>query len=283
VPPPELPDPLSAKARRPPGLLPAVPRLESVRAARDAETPLRTRRARQITDGFAAIAKILDGAIRTGEGFRAGAVGDTGTGKTFVLRALADAYERATGGAIVAVDDGGAAGYRGEARADLADVVRRPIASVRLVLVGDTPHGITAEAESGAALAWAISRRRRRVLLVVDELADAARGAFWRRGVERLPAAFTKGRKYGISVAWSAQQIQDVPREAFNQSDAIAVFKLVGLGLDRLAERGYLRGIDRSEIETLPGIDADPQDRGIFVLLERGRDWDRRFYRVPAG
>lgn len=238
--------------------------------------------ARAVADGHAAIARMLENATATGQGDRLGALGDTGTGKTTLMRAIVDAYARRVGGLVVVVDDGGAAGYPGEEREDLGHLAREPVKSSRVVLVGNVFANVSAQPEQGAILAWSIAQRRKKVCLVVDELNDAAKGGWWRKGVERLPAAFTKGRKYGLSVLWTTQQVQDVPREAFNQTSAIACFKLVGLGVDRLRERGYLAGMPDGTLEALPGQDAPASERGRFVLLVRGQSWDGRFYRLSV-
>ena len=115
---------------------------------------------------------------------------------------------------------------------------------------------------------------------IVDELNDATRNGWWRKGIEMLPAAFTKGRKYRLTVLWTTQQVQDTPREAFNQTDSIFSFRLVGTGVERLRERGYLRGMPDGTLEGLPGVTALPDERGTFVLLVRGAEWDRAFYRL---
>jgi energy-coupling factor transporter ATP-binding protein EcfA2 len=236
----------------------------------------------KVADGRIAIARLLGVATSTGQGDRLGALGDTGTGKTTLMRALVDAYERQVGGVVVVVDDGGAAGYAGEEREDLGHLAREPVKGARVVLVGNVFAAVSAEPEQGAILAWRLAQRRKKVCLVVDELNDAAKGGWWRKGVERLPAAFTKGRKYGLSVVWTTQQVQDVPREAFNQTSAIACFKLVGLGVERLRERGYLAGMPDGTLEGLPGQDAPASARGVFVLLVRGQSWDGRFYRLSV-
>jgi hypothetical protein len=223
---------------------------------------------------------MLDFAASSGSGDRIGALGDTGTGKTTLMQRLVDCYERRTGGAVVVVDDGGMAGYQGETREDLAEWARVPVSGTRVILVGNPFRGKCADPEQGAKAAWALAHRRKRCAIVIDELNDACRGGYWRKGVEMLPSVYTKGRKYGLSVIWTTQQVQDAPREVFNQTTVIACFRLVGLGVERLRERGYLEGMPDGTLESLPGLDAPADEVGTFVLLWRGRPWDGRFYRL---
>lgn len=254
-----------------------VGHIEAVSPAHEAIPP---KTPRKLTDGNRAIAAVIEVASRTGQGVRVGCIGDTGTGKTELLKRTIDAYARATGAGLVIVDDGAQAGYEGEERVSLAEVARSPIEGERLVLVGDVFGQVRAEPEEGARLAWAMVQRRKKVGLVIDELNDAVKNSTWKKGVELVPRALTKGRKYSLSVFWTTQQVQDCPREAFNETDYIFCFRLVGTGLDRLEERGYLRGIDRTVIEGLPGFDAPPDLLGQFVLLRRGAAWDGRIYRL---
>jgi hypothetical protein len=265
-----------AQARVLPGLRSAA----DERQGGGSSPALSPRSARKITDGQCAVDFVVRVAVDTGQGVRFGCVGDSGTGKTELLKRVIEAYVRGTGGAVVVVDDGAQAGYVGEERVNRADARMRPIRGTRLVLVGDVFSGIAASPEEGATIAWALARRRKKVVCVTDELNDAARNRCWLKGVVMLPAAYTKGRKHGLSGFWTTQRVQDCLGEVFDQSDYIAVFRLVGLGLDRLEERGYLRGIDRSVIERLPGFDAPEELRGQFVLLRRGLPWDGRIYRL---
>jgi hypothetical protein len=273
-------NPVPGRTEGPQGKVSGVRQAGAVAAGKASGNQVPSRASRKLTQGSVAIGRMLEFAASSGCGDRWGAFGDTGTGKTTLMRALVDAYESRVGGIAVIADDGGMAGYGGEEREDRADLARSPVTGTRVALVGNPYHGKTADPEEAAQVAWSVVRRRKKCVLVIDELNDCCRGGWWRKGVTMVPAAFTKGRKYGLSVVWTTQQVQDAPREPFNQTTAIACFRLVGLGVERLSERGYLEGMPEGTLEGLPGMDAPSTEVGTFVLLWRGRPWDGKFYRL---
>jgi hypothetical protein len=81
------------------------------------------------------------------------------------------------------------------------------------------------------------------------------------------------------SSLWGTQETEAVPRQAFNQSNVILCFRLVGNPVRLLKRRDYLRGGVEKVIPGLPGEPLPPSERGKFVLLRRGQDWDGKFYR----
>jgi hypothetical protein len=213
---------------------------------------------------------------------RVGMLGDSGTGKTQAAQHLVEYYVAHTTGTAVVIDDKHTpARFRGQERRDVAEIGTRPpdVEPRVIVLRGQIWAGETVNAESVARFGWAMAARRRKVLLVYDELARAADDdGEWLRGVERIPAAFGQGRSVGIASLWSTQSPQQVPRTAFEQSSCILCFRLAGMGLALLRRRDYLAGGVESVISSLPGEDVPPAERGIFVVLRRGRPWDgRRF------
>jgi DNA helicase HerA-like ATPase len=215
---------------------------------------------------------------------RIGILGDSGTGKTEAAQVLVSYYlDQVPGVAIVIDDKHTPARFKGQERRDVAELGRRPPAAEPRVIVirGSILEGETVDAESVARFGWALAARRRQVLIVYDELARAADDyGMWLPGVTRVPAAFGQGRSIGISSIWSTQSPQQVPRAAFEQSSVILCFRLAGMGLALLRRRDYLGGADvERAIESLPGDDVPPAERGVFVLLRRGRPWDGRRYR----
>ena len=216
-----------------------------------------------------------------GEAPCVGSVGDRGTGKSTGMRAICAGYLRRSVGVVFACDKGGASRFVGQRRATVDDLRARPMDRDprAVVFVGDVLAGLDPDPEGVAALAWQLSARRVPTLQVVDELKWAARGGWWRKGIKWLPQSCSEGRKHGVGILWASQSPQDAPREAFEEASIVICYRLAGLGLNRLEERGYLRGIDREIVEGLPGDRVSPAERGRCVILRRGEAWDGRFYR----
>lgn len=210
-------------------------------------------------------------------------LGDSGTGKTAAAAQLVAHYVRHTTGTAIVIDDKHLpARFKGQERRDVAEIgTRPPDAEPRVIVLRGRIHaGETVDAESVARFGWAMAARRRKVLLVYDELARAADDdGEWLPGVERIPAAFGQGRSVGIATLWSTQSPQQVPRTAFEQSSCILCFRLAGMGLALLRRRDYLAGDVEHVIASLPGDDVPPDQRGVFVVLRRGRPWDGRLYK----
>lgn len=234
----------------------------------------------RIAAGGLAAGSALAG-VRHGEGVRIGLLGDSGTGKTRAAQALLAAYLDQSPGYALVIDAKAEGRFGGQQYATVGELAERPPMPEPRVLSfsGDPFSGFDVDAEEVSALAWRLAARRARTLQVHDELEHAAIAGQWRRGTRWIPRSFTQGRSHGISVLWGTQSPQGVPREAFEQSDAILCFRLAGIGLRCLRERGYCEGGADSIIPTLPGADSPPRERGVFVLLLRGRPWDRRLYK----
>lgn len=219
--------------------------------------------------------------VAFGEGARIGILGDSGTGKTHVACDLIAAYLAASPGIVVVIDGKpGRSRFFGQERRDLADLQAHPLANEPRVLVfrGDPPN-VDPDVEAIAAFCWGIVKRRP-VMLVIDELRDAtAARKPGHRWISRVADAFTKGRSSRFSVAWGSQSPQDCPREAFEQSSVILCSKLAGKGLRYLRELDYLDGGADDVLPNLPGDDAPPNKRGVFLALRRGRPWDGRRYK----
>lgn len=223
--------------------------------------------------------------LKFGEAPCVGIVGDRGTGKSTAMRAICAGYLRRSVGLVLACDKGGGSGFVGQRRATVAEMGARPIEPEprAVVFVGDPWEGVDPDPEAVAAFAWQLSARRVPTLQAVDELKWAARGGWWRKGVKWLPQSCSEGRKHGVGILWASQSPQDAPREAFEEASLLVCYRLAGLGLDRLEERGYLRGLDREVIEGLPGDRVSPSERGRCVILRRGEVWDGKIYRFAVG
>jgi hypothetical protein len=295
---PELPRDLAgapAQARRLPGL-PGSGGADAGEHPAQAAPP-------QPPRTFAPARPLLARLLRTadrGDSFRIGLFGDTGCGKTHAARQIVEAYRRGTRSNWTWIVDGktdqGFPAYpRAADRAELAALIRRqPERFTARVVVfrGHLRRAEKPDPEEYARWVWERSfNRQARSLLVVDELREAIApsGGQWRggnravtgngNGLRWLPLIFTEGRSPGLSIVWGTQEIQDAPRAAFNQSDELWIWRMQGLGIERLREREYIsNGVD-TVIPTLPDRFSPPATRGGFVRLVRGAAWDGLIYR----
>ncbi len=228
--------------------------------------------------------------LKFGEHPQTGILGDTGAGKTTSANAIVERRLELAPGLVVVVDDKERrARFVGQERRDIADLVKRPFDMKGrrvLVLRGDVAAGVDADPEEAAEFAWRRSAHGLHTYVVHDELVagreQIIKARQWRKGITWIPRSFTKGRAAGVGDLWGAQSPQDVPIEPFEQSNAIVVHKLAGLGLARLRERNYLNGSNVGEvIERLPGMERPRDERGPFVVLQRGLAWNGKVYRFP--
>ena len=244
--------------------------------------------ANQAFDGKIA-AEIALSPLDHDEGPRIGVLGDSGCGKTEAMRRLIDAYQKKMSKhkpAIFIIDDKEAkAQFEGVERRNRMDLRYNPVLdpSKPIVFRGDRFSREFGEVdpEDIADIQWNLAQKGRPSLVVYDELDKAANGGQWKKGDSSgVRWAFIKGRSSGAASLWGTQETQAVPREAFNQSSCLLVFRMMGNPLRLLGERGYLEGGEvHKVIATLPGDELPPNQRGYFVLLRRGRPWDQRVYR----
>lgn len=228
-------------------------------------------------------------AIKFDEGVRFGFLGDTGSGKTHLARWITGEYQAASPGVVLVIDDKNPRPqYRGVYRRDRADLARAPIDEKRdgrvIVLRGEPMRvGGGVDLESIAELQIELAKRGRPSLGIYDELDQAANGGQWTAGKDSsLAWCFGKGRASGVSVGWGTQETESVPRQAFNQSGVIFAFRMVGNPVRLLARRGYLVGGADKILPQLGGEPLPPAQRGTFLILRRGRPWDRQVYKLAA-
>jgi hypothetical protein len=241
-----------------------------------------------LTDGQEALAIVL--ACLPTEGPQFGLLGDTGTGKTTAMQFAIDGYLRRapTGIALVVDDKERHARFRGTERRDRAHLEEKPISLEEarkngrtIIFRGSMLAGVDANPEEVAELAWEFARLGRPTLTVHDELnrEEIVKNMCWRAGVKWIPRSFAKGRAVGAGNCWGSQSPQDAPIAVFEQSNAILCLRLAGMGLAKLRERGYCAGGAELVIPRLHGMESPPAERGDFVLLQRGQDWNRKIYK----
>jgi hypothetical protein len=274
---PKLPNPAEVEPGRPQGALPVLrpPLPGEARDEAKVAPPKASSRA-----GGDPVALCLYSMI-FGEAPCVGLVGDRGTGKSRAMRALVAGWLARDPGVVLALDKGGASGFEGQRRVSLSDLRLHPMSpSPRVVVfVGDLGAGLDPDAEAVARFAWQLRVSRTNSLVALDELKWSAKNGWWRKGIVWLPQTCSEGRKHHVGFLWGSQSPQDAPREPFEESDPLVVFRLAGLGVRCLGDRGYLTGVPDGALEALPGDDSPPSERGLCVILRRGKPWDRKRYR----
>lgn len=226
------------------------------------------------------------------EAVRAGCLGDTGCGKSRLMRAFVKRYlEVSTGIVIVVVQNAKkAATWGGQVRSWPADLHRQPLLREPRIVVftGDT-IGDEKPLVAAAQLAWTFSTAARSVpcLVVFDELANAvhprAPGTWKSAECSILDRLFTEGRDAGVSVLWATQFPQVVPLSVLNETEDVFAFRLAGSALTNLRTKGFTdgkRGRVEPVLNILPDTKTPPPQRGAHLLLQRGHGWDGRVYRV---
>ena len=274
---PRLPDPLPRVSSRQPRPLPPLRRSLAVRAQGAQLGQLPPPPTPRCAPGAAA-ASLAFASLVSGEGTRIGLLGDTGSGKSHAARILAEYYLRQSRGLVLVADSKGDGGWPGDVRESIADLAERPPTGRQIVLTPD-PFGEPLDLESVARWQWALASRRCPSLVVYDELADACADGEWLPGTRDLPRVFTHGRRVQISAVWGGQFAQQIPREAYECSSCLFVWRQAGNALAILRRRGYTDEAAEHAILALPGDAVPPAERGAFVVLRRGRPWDRQIYR----
>jgi hypothetical protein len=220
--------------------------------------------------GGAALATITQ-SLRCGDGWRAGFIGDTGTGKTHALKEFASCPGQIT---LIHDDSKARPEYPCRYWASVSEMLATPEHEIRETTVlgfrGDAYRGVTCEVDDVAAVSLRFARARFPTRLIVDELDRAVSTAGLRLESESLRSCFTVGRTMGLSVGWATQTPQRVPTEVWNQS-SIVIFHVGAKSLRYLDERLLL---DDEMLEQVPQL-----QRGEFVMHRPGHPWDRTIYR----
>jgi len=236
-----------------------------------------------VHDGEIAAAKALT-SVRHGEGPRVGFLGDPGCGKTEAMKRFIAAYLRMCAGVVIIVDDKEARPqFEGQYFRDVAELEAAAKAGkldprVRsLILRGQPGAGVrgAVDLETVPRLQWAIAKQGRPSLAVYDELKKACNGGQWLVNPSEIGYSFSTGRSSGVGQFWGLQQTLMVPADPFDNSTHIVVVRCVGNPVRLLKARGYCEGGVEYVIPRLPGDELPKPQRGYFVLLERGRPWDR--------
>lgn len=216
--------------------------------------------------------------LKAKDGFRHGAIGAPGTGKTHGLRkVVAAALERDLVDVVLSHDVKGAEpewfGYDCVTveHCHAAELARHRHAVFR----GDPYTDVRCEIEDVAQLGKRLAQRERlRVLLNVGELKDALSdgGRAWTSPSTLWFSA--QGRSLQSCLTWTVQQPKRAPDEIWDQSTTIALHGV------RKRSVNYLRDtleLDDEMVYVLPQL-----ARGEFALYQPGLDWNGQVYMWPA-
>jgi hypothetical protein len=229
--------------------------------------------------------------IQVSEGFRFGALGETGTGKTTLIRTvLIAALQRKHGLFIFAHDTKGVIpeypesvqlSHPNDFKARGGFHSKEPhFVSFR----GDPIRDVVCPVEDVAASSLEIARKGRTInghwvtfphVVCIDELAAAATEG--RRGWDSPSTLklFEQGRKIGVSTVWTTQSPRKCPPDAMGQSSSVAIFRLTGTDRNNVRDTLLLEGGIVDAISDLPDHH--------FLLYRKAQKWDGVIYKLPKG
>ena len=226
------------------------------------------------------------------EGYRFICLGETGSGKTSLMRAvvystLAKGYAEF---ALIHDTKGIFPEYprsvilpnvqtfqaRGFQRGDI------PAVSFR----GDIRSDITVTAEDVAGYARYLLKvgkevngqwRPRPIVTVIEEIAEAATSGRKYIAAPSVRWLIEQGRKVGGSFVGTTQSPRNIPLDIPEQASAIAFFRLTGGGANYLGERMKL---NPALIKAVSGPDGEGLPNFKFALAIKGQPWDGQVHEL---
>lgn len=225
-------------------------------------------------------------ALRYKEAVRFGALGDTGCGKSRLMRAIINRYLQLLPGVVLVVDQGGGEASWGGQIYSWPDELqtRAPQPEPRIVVFKGDGTADERLLVAVSELAWDYGLRGRPTLVILDEAADAvhpqAPGTWRTKECMSIARLFKQGRKVGASVGWATQFPQEVPLAMLNETEDVFAFRLAGSALNNLRKKDFTDANSEAVLKLLPDTKAPPKQRGAHLWLRRGHQWDGRVYRV---
>lgn len=206
---------------------------------------------------------------KEGEGWRLLALGNSGSGKTSLIRAM---LARRWDGFTVIHDDSKRRPQYGSAV--VRELAHSPDDASIVTLRGDPLRGIDHPVvDDVARLALELARRDVPVRLVVDELDRACTPGGKELASVALRDCLTKGRSMALSCLLSTQAPQRAPREVIDQATALALCQLGPRALAYLDDRLLFDTALLRVVETLPPL--------RFVIYRPGYPWNGIIYDCP--
>jgi hypothetical protein len=214
--------------------------------------------------------------LEQGDGFRHGALGAPGYGKTYHSNVVVDAALKRDLVDLVLTHDVKFAEpeFEGTCYPHVSGLtnVAAIEASRHAVFRGDIRNDVECNAEDVALLGKRLLQREQlRVLLNVGELDNCLSdgGRSWRAPTVRWFSS--QGRALKGCLTWTNQQPKRCPDEIFDQSTTIAFLHLDARSSNYL---GNTLLLDEDMVEILPKL-----ARGEFVLWVPGLEWNGKVYR----
>lgn len=220
------------------------------------------------------------------EGFRLITLGETGSGKTSLQRAVVySAIQRGYAEFALIHDVKGifpeyprsiqlpnteAFAARGFQRGDV------PAVSFR----GDVRNDVSVSAEEVAGYSRMLLKhgrdvggewRPRPIVTVIEEVSEASTNGRKYISAPSVRWLAEQGRKVGGSLVGTTQSPRNIPLDLLEQASAIAYFRLTGGGANYLGERMKL---NPALIKAVAGPDGEGLPNYKFVLAIKGKPWD---------
>jgi len=228
--------------------------------------------------------------VTVNEGFRFVCLGETGSGKTALMRvvvysAIARGYAQF---ALVHDTKNIWPEYpRNLQVATVADFMRRGFPDGHIPAVsfrGDPRRDVEVPAEDVAAYSLYLARRGREVngqwhtiphVTVIEELAEAASAGRKKLNAPSVLKLIEQGRKMGVSLVGTTQSPANVPLDILRQASSIAFFRLTGPDVNYMGERLHL---DPALIKAVSGQSSEGLPNHSFALYVKGLPWDKVIY-----
>lgn len=241
-----------------------------------------------ITQGAAPIERR---GVIVNEGYRFVCLGETGSGKTSLMRVVV--YSTILRGyaqfALIHDTKNGWPEYpRSVQVRSVGEFLSRGFRQGEIPAVsfrGDPRQDIEVPAEDVAALSLGMARKGRTSstgewstlphVCVIEELSEAASGGRKKLKSPSVLKLIEQGRKMGVSLVGTTQSPANVPLDILRQASSIAFFRLTGPDVNYMAERLHL---DPALIRTVAGANNEGLPNHQFCLYVKGMPWDGEIY-----
>jgi len=213
------------------------------------------------------------------EGFRFVCLGETGSGKTSLMRVVvySTLAKHYASFALVHDTKGIFPEYRHSTlRANVRDFIARgafrngdiPIVSFR----GDPLRDIDVSAEEVAAFSLSLARKGLVPhITVIEELAEASSAGRKHLKAPSVLKLLEQGRKMGVSLVGTTQSPRKTPLDVLGQASTIAFFRLTGADANYLGER---LDLNPALIAAIRGSHSEGLPNHQFVIYTKGKPWD---------